>query len=113
MALTLGDVVFALIWFFCGVIVFQTRGKSKEVLAIIGTIIMIASIISLLLSGAQLYVIIGSVVINKITGVFTDAFYFLGANISRGRVMNRWSVESFLIYIVIIGVWLYFIYYLS
>ena len=113
MGFTPGDAVFALVWLICGLVVFQTRGASKTILGVIGSLVSLYSFVSLLYSGATIWVIAGSVVINKITGVFTGAFYLLGANISRGEVMGRWSISKIGVYLVIIAAWISLTYALS
>jgi hypothetical protein len=113
MGFTAVDGIFAFVWFVGGFVVFQTRGASKTILGVIGGLVSLYSLISLVYSGATIWVIASSIVINKITGVFTDAFYLLGANISRGEVMGRWSVRKISLYIAIIGILVYLTYALS
>ena len=91
MFLSLGDCLFALGWFVAGLFVFQTRGKSKKFLYVVGFFVSIFSFVWLVLSKAAFFTIMGFVVMNKITGIFTDGFYYIGANISRGEVMGKWS----------------------
>ena len=105
MMFTQTDILYAVIWFLCGLVVFQTRGASKTILAIIGGVITGMSIVSLWLTKEPFYVILGFIVMNKVTGIFTDAFYFLGANISRGQVMNRWSVNRIIFNLILVVIW--------
>jgi len=99
------DWIWCVVWLAAGLVVFQTRGKSKHIIGAFSVGFSVFSGILLLKSGSLVF-IIGSIVMNKITGIFTSLFYYFGANISRYERFHETSNRIYLYLAGIIILWL-------
>ena len=100
------DIIWMVIWFLLGLIVFQTRGGSKKLLSTLSFLLSVISILSLFQNEASIGEIVAYIGIGKITGIFTSLFYLVGANISRYNQFGEMSPRIFLYLILILVLWI-------
>jgi len=100
------DIIWMVIWFLSGLIVFQTRGGSKKLLSTLSFLLSVISILSLFQNETSIGEIVAYIGIGKITGIFTSLFYLVGANISRYNQFGEMSPRIFLYLILILVLWI-------
>jgi hypothetical protein len=99
------DLLWGIGWFFAGLFTFQIRGV-KSAFTAISTLFSSLSLFSLLLQESNpIAIVITSIGLDHISGIFTSVAYLLGANISRYEQFGEMS-PRIVLYILILVVWI-------
>lgn len=98
------DSVWLLAWFAVGLVTFQVRGI-KQLFTTISSLFSVLSLLSLSQVSDPVGALITSFGLDYISGIFTTAAYFIGANISRYEQFGEMS-SRIILYILVLVVWI-------
>ena len=99
------DIFWIVMWFFAGLIVFETRGESKHIITLIGGIFSAISLISIFSDHSSPDTILLSIGLSRVAGTLTFLSYLIGANISRCNRFGSMSPRIILYIILFILLW--------